>query len=112
MQWSDSPHVRTPPDLPRRERPRTHPPRPGRGRRPGPLGTPRHRPPAGRGAGPPPGARALGSRGDYERAFELFDQAQALAPDWPYPSYDKAYSYLLQGDPARAEALYAEVDRM
>ena len=35
-----------------------------------------------------------------------------LAPDWPYPVYDAAFTYLLQGDSLKAEERYAEVDRM
>jgi tetratricopeptide (TPR) repeat protein len=57
-------------------------------------------------------ARVAGSRGDYDRALELLDRAHLLAPTWPYPLYDAAFTHLLQGDPVKAEALYAEVDRM
>ena len=57
-------------------------------------------------------ARAAGGRGDYARALELLDRAHRRAPDWPYPVYDAAYTYLLQGDAAKAEERYAEVDRM
>jgi tetratricopeptide (TPR) repeat protein len=57
-------------------------------------------------------ARAAGSHGDFERALRLLDQAHALAPRWPYPVYDAAFTYLLQGDQETAERFYAEVDRM
>jgi tetratricopeptide (TPR) repeat protein len=57
-------------------------------------------------------ARQAGSRGDYARALALLDQARALAPDWPYPVYDAAFTYLLQGETAKAEELYAHVDAM
>ncbi len=67
----------------------------------------------------PPGAVALheqartaGGQGDYASALTLLDQARALAPSWPYPVYDAAFSYLLQGDVAKAEELYARVDEM
>jgi tetratricopeptide (TPR) repeat protein len=56
--------------------------------------------------------RAAGSRGDYARALELLNRAHELAPGWPYPVYDAAFSYLLQGDSVKAEERYAEVDRM
>ena len=56
--------------------------------------------------------RDAGSRGDYPRALNLFEQAHRLAPDWPYPVYDTAFTYLLQGDATMAEERYAEVDRM
>lgn len=57
-------------------------------------------------------ARRAGGRGDYARALELLDRAHHLAPDWPYPVYDAAFTYLLQGDSIKAEERYAEVDRM
>jgi tetratricopeptide (TPR) repeat protein len=57
-------------------------------------------------------ARAAGGRGEYARALEMLDRAHALAPTWPYPVYDAAFTYLLQGDAAKAEERYAEVDRM
>ena len=43
-------------------------------------------------------AREAGGRGDYPRALNLLEQAHRLAPDWPYPVYDTAFTYLLQGD--------------
>ena len=33
-------------------------------------------------------------------------------PGWAYPVYDAAFAHLLMGDTARAEELYAEVNRM
>jgi tetratricopeptide (TPR) repeat protein len=57
-------------------------------------------------------ARAAGGQGDYDRALELLDRAHALAPGWPYPVYDAAFTHLLQGDTAKAEERYAEVDRL
>jgi tetratricopeptide (TPR) repeat protein len=57
-------------------------------------------------------ARAAGERGDYDRALTLLDAAHALAPGWPYPVYDAAFTYLLQGDAGTAERCYAEVDRL
>jgi len=56
--------------------------------------------------------REAGGRGDYAHALKLLEQAHRLAPDWPYPVYDTAFTYLLQGDSAKAEETYAEVDRM
>ncbi|HUQ02721.1 MAG TPA: hypothetical protein VM261_09515 [Kofleriaceae bacterium] len=56
--------------------------------------------------------RAAGSAADYTKALGLFEQASKLAPSWPYPRYDAAYTYLLQGDTVSAEAAYAEVDRL
>jgi tetratricopeptide (TPR) repeat protein len=57
-------------------------------------------------------ARKAGENGDYEEALRLLDEAHRLAPDWPYPVYDAAFTYLLQGDAVRAEQHYAEVDRL
>ncbi|MFF0392373.1 hypothetical protein ACFYS8_27310 [Kitasatospora sp. NPDC004615] len=56
--------------------------------------------------------REAGERGEYEEALGLLGQAQALAPGWPHPSYDAAFTVLLQGDAVGAEKLYAEVDRI
>jgi len=57
-------------------------------------------------------ARAAGGRGDYEAAHQLLDRAHDLAPAWPYPIYDKAFTYLLQDESKRAEQCYADVDRL
>jgi tetratricopeptide (TPR) repeat protein len=57
-------------------------------------------------------ARAVGGRGDYSRALTLLDQARDLAPQWPYPLYDAAFTYLLLDEPRMAEELYRRVDLM
>jgi tetratricopeptide (TPR) repeat protein len=57
-------------------------------------------------------AREAGGRGDYARALDLLDDAWDLAPEWPYPAYDAAYTYLLIGEPGMAEELYERVDAM
>jgi hypothetical protein len=57
-------------------------------------------------------AREHGRRRDYDRTLALLDEARLLAPDWPYPVYDMAFTHLLQGQTSKAEELYAEVDRM
>ena len=57
-------------------------------------------------------ARAAGARGDYNRALVLLDAAHARAPGWPYPVYDAAFTYLLQGDTDTAERCYTQVDRL
>jgi tetratricopeptide (TPR) repeat protein len=56
--------------------------------------------------------RAAGASGHFDEAIALLDQAHAAAPDWPYPLYDMAFSYLLADRPADAAVIYAEVDRM
>jgi tetratricopeptide (TPR) repeat protein len=57
-------------------------------------------------------ARTAGAGGDYDRALMLLDKAHALAPGWPYPVYDAAFTYLILGDTDTAERCYAEVDRL
>jgi tetratricopeptide (TPR) repeat protein len=57
-------------------------------------------------------AREAGGRSDYARALDLLDQARDLAPQWPYPVYDAAFTYLLLGEPGMAEELYERVDQM
>jgi tetratricopeptide (TPR) repeat protein len=56
--------------------------------------------------------RNAGAAGDYQRALDQFGQAHTLAPDWAYPLYDIAFTYLLTEDTAKAEGYYATVDRM
>jgi hypothetical protein len=48
-------------------------------------------------------ARRAGGAGDYSTALALLTRASDLAPKWPYPVYDMAYTYLLnkEGDNAR-----------
>ena len=57
-------------------------------------------------------ARAAGGRGDYSLALDLLDQARDLAPHWPGPVYDAAFTYLLIDEPRMAEELYRRVDKM
>jgi tetratricopeptide (TPR) repeat protein len=56
--------------------------------------------------------REAGGEGDHDKALQLFEQARKEAPKWPYPVYDAAFTYLLKGDNAKAEELYALVDKM
>jgi tetratricopeptide (TPR) repeat protein len=42
--------------------------------------------------------RAAGARGDYEAAVSLLTSAAQLAPSWPYPVYDRAFTHLLRHD--------------
>jgi hypothetical protein len=56
--------------------------------------------------------RAAGSGGDPVRALELFHRAHQLAPGWPYPPYDMAFTYLLHDYLAEAELWYAKVDEL
>ncbi len=56
--------------------------------------------------------RAAGSGGDPVRALELFHRAHQLEPDWPYPPYDMAFTYLLHEHLEEAEIWYARVDEL
>jgi tetratricopeptide (TPR) repeat protein len=56
--------------------------------------------------------RAAGQTGDSVAALGYFAQAAELAPDWPYPVYDAAFTYLLQRDFKTAYAYYQRVDAM
>ncbi|MEH6422234.1 tetratricopeptide repeat protein [Pseudomonas sp. CGJS7] len=53
-------------------------------------------------------AREAGVAGDAAKAMALFDQASNLAPQWPYPIYDKAFTYLLMSDNDNARRYYAK----
>ncbi len=53
-------------------------------------------------------AREAGARGDYAEALGLLRSAQELAPEWPYPVYDAAFTLLLQKDYEAALAAYEE----
>ncbi len=53
-------------------------------------------------------ARQLGAAGNYEQAIDLLARAQQLAPDWPYPSYDLAFTYLLMYEFDKARQYYAQ----
>ncbi|GAA1974717.1 hypothetical protein [Catenulispora subtropica] len=53
--------------------------------------------------------RAAGGRGDYGQALALLARAAELAPEWPYPPYDAAFTLLLSGDTHGAQAMYERV---
>jgi tetratricopeptide (TPR) repeat protein len=56
--------------------------------------------------------RKAGSAGDPVRALQLFHQAHQLEPDWPYPPYDMAFTYLLNDYLEQAEQWYELVDKL
>jgi tetratricopeptide (TPR) repeat protein len=51
-------------------------------------------------------ARQAGAAGDYEKAITLLERASSLAPAWPYPVYDMAFTYLLMKDAEHARKHY------
>ncbi|HAS40434.1 MAG TPA: hypothetical protein DCS93_08145 [Microscillaceae bacterium] len=57
-------------------------------------------------------ARQEGQYGRYSQAINLLNQSHQLAPDWPYPLYDLAYTYLLQKDFEQALAYYRLTNRL
>jgi tetratricopeptide (TPR) repeat protein len=56
--------------------------------------------------------RAAGARGDFDGALRLLDEAAKLAPTWPYPVYDAAFTYLLKGDDNKAREYYDKTLRL
>ena len=56
--------------------------------------------------------QAAGRRGEYVQAFQHFSEASNVAPDWPQPVYDAAYTHLLQRQYDKALALYERVDQL
>lgn len=57
-------------------------------------------------------SRKLGQAGDYEGTLAKLKEAAELAPEWPYPPYDMAFTYLLMGQPETALQHYKAVDSM
>lgn len=51
-------------------------------------------------------ARQVGGSGDYKKAITLLERASSLAPTWPYPVYDMAFTYLLMNDAESARKHY------
>jgi tetratricopeptide (TPR) repeat protein len=51
-------------------------------------------------------AREAGGAGDYKKAIDLLGKASKLAPQWPYPVYDLAFTYLLMGEAENATEHY------
>ena len=57
-------------------------------------------------------ARTKGEAGEYDEALALLEQAARLAPEWAYPPYDMAFTYLLKGETATALQKYLEADKL
>ena len=57
-------------------------------------------------------ARIAGQAGDYEKAISLLNKAISISPNWAYPYYDLAYTYLLIGSNAKALEMYRKVDKL
>jgi tetratricopeptide (TPR) repeat protein len=50
--------------------------------------------------------RQAGAAGEYNKALALLQRASNLAPKWPYPVYDMAYTFLLINDTVNATKCY------
>lgn len=57
-------------------------------------------------------ARQYGQAGDYQKAIESLEQANKEAPNWAYPLYDLAFTYLLQDDYENALKYYQLTDQV
>ena len=56
--------------------------------------------------------RKAGESGNYKEAVDLFMQAHQADPNWPYPLYDLAYTYLLQENYEKAYEFYKKTDQL
>lgn len=52
--------------------------------------------------------RALGGASRYKDAIERFAEASEIAPNWPYPLYDRAFTHLILKDDAKARFYYGK----
>ncbi|WP_282149266.1 tetratricopeptide repeat protein [Algibacter lectus] len=57
-------------------------------------------------------ARQYGQSGNYQKAIKNLEQANKEAPNWAYPLYDLAYTYLLQDDYENALKYYQLTDKV
>lgn len=57
-------------------------------------------------------ARELGQAGKYDLSVAKLEEAIKIQPDWAYPNYDLAYTYLLQGDFENALKFYKKTDEL
>jgi len=55
-------------------------------------------------------ARALGQNGDYNGTIKKLNKAYGIAPNWPYPVYDLAFTYMLKKDFENALKYYMLTD--
>lgn len=55
-------------------------------------------------------ARSFGQSGKYDLAINRLEQAMQIQPNWAYPIYDLAFTYLLKGDYRNALKYYIQTD--
>ena len=54
-------------------------------------------------------ARELGQSGKYDLAISKLEETIKIQPDWSYPIYDLAFTYLLKGDFDNALKFYKKI---
>lgn len=57
-------------------------------------------------------ARTLGQSGNYDQSIKKLNEAIKIQPDWAYPYYDLAYTYLLKSDFEKAVKFYQKTDSL
>ena len=57
-------------------------------------------------------ARKLGQSGNYDLAIAKLEQAIQIQPDWAYPVYDLAFTYLVKQDFDKALDYYKKTDEL
>lgn len=57
-------------------------------------------------------AREAGQAGNYDLAIQKLNEAMVIEPNWAYPVYDLAFTYLLKGDFANALKYYKQTDEL
>lgn len=57
-------------------------------------------------------SRALGQKGKYDEAITKLNNAHKIDPDWAYPIYDLAFTYLLKKDYDNALKYYKLTDEI
>jgi tetratricopeptide (TPR) repeat protein len=56
--------------------------------------------------------REAGQRSSYEEAIAFFEKAHQADPEWPYPIYDLAFTYLLLQDWEKSLQYYIQCNEM
>ncbi len=56
--------------------------------------------------------RVLGLAGDFDSAILKFEEAINIQPDWGYPVYDMAFSYLFKGEDDLALRFFKKTDEL
>jgi tetratricopeptide (TPR) repeat protein len=57
-------------------------------------------------------ARKLGQSGEYDLSISKLKEAIEIQPEWAYPTYDLAFTYLLKGDYENALIFYKKTNEL